>query len=484
MEQSVTNEVFLSWEWMFTWWETFQGNGKTLYILTGIDSMKELVGIAPFYMEHCGNGSTIGKNIIRFCSSVETYPDHLDVIVKREYEHTFIGAILEHLKKNDKEWDEIHLDGVKESSVIKKYLISIGKEYSYIVDYLPDSVCPFLLINQSTNHGYEPLQTNSRSTLARKRKNLLGKGGCKYGIVKGEENDPEPYLKELFSLHAARAERKGIMSTFSGDNIYDFHKRFAIRSSKDKKTTIAYIANDKAFLAIHYCMTHNNKYYIYQTGISQEGEKKSAGTVLLSILIKKAADEGCTEFDFSRGRHKYKLLWTDNARQDYSIIIQKYNLQNNAKYILSRMLIRPGKKMAKFVVLVLAQLSERWILNPVLWVLKIISSWWYVMRRMTVSNPLAHDQKNHSQDHVGPPNNEDKLYDFSLCEKNRLANRKCPYAVRIPIDDVERLLAERASARQNRNWKRADEIRVYLSQQGIELQDAPQETTWRYMDKK
>lgn len=44
---------------------------------------------------------------------------------------------------------------------------------------------------------------------------------------------------------------------------------------------------------------------------------------------------------------------------------------------------------------------------------------------------------------------------------------------------IEKLIEERAIARSEKNWQRADEIRQQLSQQGIDIEDGPEGTTWR-----
>ena len=44
---------------------------------------------------------------------------------------------------------------------------------------------------------------------------------------------------------------------------------------------------------------------------------------------------------------------------------------------------------------------------------------------------------------------------------------------------IAALIAERAEAKKARNFARADEIRRTLLDEGIELQDGPQGTTWR-----
>ena len=45
--------------------------------------------------------------------------------------------------------------------------------------------------------------------------------------------------------------------------------------------------------------------------------------------------------------------------------------------------------------------------------------------------------------------------------------------------EIEKLIAERNSARQNKNWQLADEIRKNLERQGIVLEDTAQGTVWR-----
>jgi cysteinyl-tRNA synthetase len=49
----------------------------------------------------------------------------------------------------------------------------------------------------------------------------------------------------------------------------------------------------------------------------------------------------------------------------------------------------------------------------------------------------------------------------------------------VPVDDIERLIAERKDARATRRFARADEIRVELEKQGIVLEDSPTGTRWK-----
>jgi cysteinyl-tRNA synthetase len=49
----------------------------------------------------------------------------------------------------------------------------------------------------------------------------------------------------------------------------------------------------------------------------------------------------------------------------------------------------------------------------------------------------------------------------------------------ITEEEIEELIKERNSARDEKNWKRADEIRDDLSNRGILLEDKAEDTIWR-----
>jgi cysteinyl-tRNA synthetase len=59
----------------------------------------------------------------------------------------------------------------------------------------------------------------------------------------------------------------------------------------------------------------------------------------------------------------------------------------------------------------------------------------------------------------------------------RIKSRKAE-GLELSAEEIEVLIAERAAARTEKNFKRSDEIRDYLLIRNIELKDSPQGTTW------
>jgi cysteinyl-tRNA synthetase len=49
----------------------------------------------------------------------------------------------------------------------------------------------------------------------------------------------------------------------------------------------------------------------------------------------------------------------------------------------------------------------------------------------------------------------------------------------MPVDEIEKLIDERKTAKQRREFARADEIRTSLAERGILLEDTPAGTRWK-----
>ncbi|HEU4520710.1 MAG TPA: cellulose biosynthesis protein CelD, partial [Thermoanaerobaculia bacterium] len=76
---SAADSLFLTWEWLHTWWKHLRGS-RQLFLVTVRDGSR-LVAIAPLTSRPTWMG-----NVIEFAGSGTIGSDYLDIIVRRGWE--------------------------------------------------------------------------------------------------------------------------------------------------------------------------------------------------------------------------------------------------------------------------------------------------------------------------------------------------------------------------------------------------------------
>src|SRR5262245_65719792 len=51
LSRSSADTIFLTWEWLSSWWECYAGPNDALHIVTVRENTGELIGIFPFYRQ-------------------------------------------------------------------------------------------------------------------------------------------------------------------------------------------------------------------------------------------------------------------------------------------------------------------------------------------------------------------------------------------------------------------------------------------------
>ncbi len=78
LEGSISNSIFLTWDWLYSWAECFINPKRRLFVLKVYDDDNRLVGIAPWYIEKIKIGPAAMRQV-SFLGTPETASDYLDV---------------------------------------------------------------------------------------------------------------------------------------------------------------------------------------------------------------------------------------------------------------------------------------------------------------------------------------------------------------------------------------------------------------------
>lgn len=147
------------------------------------------------------------------------------------------------------------------------------------------------------------LRQNLRT--ARHRLDRLGKAA----IHRVTGPDIPPTLDALFALHSARWQQDGDPGVLADPLVQAFHRQAAPRLDAAGLLRLYALELDGRIVAVLYGLSAKGRFHYYIGGHAPALAACSPGSLLLAHAIAEATAEGCTLFDFLRGREPYKYRW-------------------------------------------------------------------------------------------------------------------------------------------------------------------------------
>lgn len=140
----------------------------------------------------------------------------------------------------------------------------------------------------------------------------LEREGAVVELVAAE--DAADAARDLERLHAMRWREEGEEGVLA-DDLAARHLRVAIAElARDGLLRMHRLRRGKESVAILFAMRGGRSTCFYLSGFDPAWSKLSPGNALVGAAIARAAAEGCTEFDFLRGKEDYKYRWGATER--------------------------------------------------------------------------------------------------------------------------------------------------------------------------
>src|SRR5688572_6937670 len=95
LESSAADCLFLTWEWLFTWWTHLAGD-RRLFVIT-VRSADRLIAVAPFFQSARRVTSLLPFHSLEFLGTGTVGSDYLDIIVRRGCEQEALDALRAYL---------------------------------------------------------------------------------------------------------------------------------------------------------------------------------------------------------------------------------------------------------------------------------------------------------------------------------------------------------------------------------------------------
>jgi CelD/BcsL family acetyltransferase involved in cellulose biosynthesis len=303
LQESKANKLFLSWEWQYTWWETWASQLGLRLILLKAYRGDRLVGIAPLYVDNLRLCCGLVVRRIQFVGNAwgraETVrTEYLEFITAREDAAGICSAFLDYLS-GLRCWNEFVFRDLQKDSETCRQINKHASQYRWYTD-IPDEDRGTRIMTSGAFKDYvQRLGRNTRLKLYNRRGYFRELGAVEHASASATELDD--YFSILNAFHCKRWGK----ACFSGPSL-DFHKALIKRLGTQQGYRLDCIKVDGNPVSVLYNLSAGGIVYNLQSGFIQDFDRKiSLGTLHMGYAIEDSFnDPHCTEFDLLAGSGK------------------------------------------------------------------------------------------------------------------------------------------------------------------------------------
>ena len=312
------NSIFLTYEWLRTWWRHF-GEGRKLNILL-IEKGGQVIGIVPLMKAEYKMG------LVRFhiLETIGSTNCNYVWVTRPENRQEAITAVLAYLKEElIKNKLALRLTLVPEDS---KFLNVLSAQTSQVSEELVIkkrimTSAPYITLPTSWDKYFYSLSQRRRKKLRHALRSLGKSHNVEFKQFAADS--VEEGLNRFFDLHQRRWQSVNIRGMFSTTKMKEFYRDIASQFLKRNWLHFSCLAVDNNMASGEYGFVYNRKFYALTWAYATRYSKYGVGHLHEMYLIKCAINNHLQEFDFLKGEEPYKFHWTKSTRKYVEAIVIK-----------------------------------------------------------------------------------------------------------------------------------------------------------------
>ena len=305
---STADPLFLSWEWLFTWWCCLGGR-RPLRVLTIRDGAR-LIGIAPLVVRAAALRRLQPFEVVEFLGTGAAGSDYLDIIAARGREADVLDALVAHFAGSRTTLEFSH---AAPGSLVALLAAALGNRGWAAVAQSVE-VCPYVpLAGHDWDSYLGTLGSAHRYNVRRRFRNLAKAFEVRFERAR-DATERRPFLLDLVRLHRLRRETLGGSDGLGDDRMVAFHDAFTVRAQRAGWLRLYRLVLDGVVVAAVYGCAVGGKFYFYQSGFDPGFSRHSVGLLILAHSIREALEEDLTEYDLLHGNEAYKYQWAAHER--------------------------------------------------------------------------------------------------------------------------------------------------------------------------
>lgn len=312
LEVSASRCLFLTWEWLFTWWKHLSGDRALSILAVRSGPDRKLVALAPFAINTRRFVGALPVRTVEFLGTGTVSSDHLDLIIRPGSEDEAIRALAGYLVERRIAVKLVHFN--RDSSFVSQLAAQLRAQ-GWTASEATLVRAPFIrLIGQSWESYLDSLSGNDRRAVRRR----LGKLNKEFTVrIEEAVTDEERArsLSLLFALHDKGWRERGGSKAFTSPAVRAFHEEVSrLMLERGWLRLFVQWLNGKPAGA-RYGFRYGRTYYSYQGGFDPEYARQGIGILTFSLAIKSSMEEGAEEHDLLAGDDEYKCRLAPQSRE-------------------------------------------------------------------------------------------------------------------------------------------------------------------------
>lgn len=311
--------LFLRWDWLTCWWESFAQSEDQLAIVW-VENHGKPFAVVPFFVRRCRYYG-LSRRLLQFIG--EGNSDRADILVS-EPNDAFYESLFSFLQENVI-WDVVSLREIPEGSALLAWARSNNK-----VRFEKDSDCPYISFapDLTVDVFRSSLSRNLRREFSNMTNRLKKLGDYRFYHL--QLNDPDdPVLKRIRSIEqqSAKASRD-IYLVFSPDENFLYQQRLIQQLDKSVCPLLTVLELNGEIVSYLYGFIFNQVYHAYNMAFLPEYYRLSPGKLIMQEAIDESIRMELKEFDFLRGNSYIKSKWSKTSRSQVHLTLLRDNFFN------------------------------------------------------------------------------------------------------------------------------------------------------------
>lgn len=317
LENTSRESTFLTWEWLFTWWNHFN-NGNELCLLLAFEE-NELVGIAPMMI---GCSRKHGFRVTKMTSMAFLDAD-VSGFIYSYHRCDVPQALCKQIALISHRWDLVEIAEVPCACLDGLRLAEHFPADRFQIRCQPGAHIKIPLTCEWEKF-YKGISSHFRRNMKR-RQAMLQEAGKRYAIRYFRAGEiEEHHLETIFQIQ----KNSAYPETYSTQQEKDFNKELVARTKNKGQPFIAMIYIDDEPAGYKYGFIIDEKFEAWRSSIDRRFEQFTPGNLLLLEMAKIFCHSGIREIDMLRGEEDYKRKWNGEAQiYNHFHVIKKSSLK-------------------------------------------------------------------------------------------------------------------------------------------------------------